>query len=272
MEKIIFNNDWKRYFNGHDLRSFHDFFDYSEGKTINQNTKRNVTVFELKDGEGSQTFFMKRFFDPHYKDMLFTFRNFGTLCSQAELEWRNARILLDHGIETYRPVCYGCRSICGIERQSFFVTKQIDGCCLLDYLLQSWEALDGDKREKLIVKLALFFRKIHTAGLSLPDSYIWHVYRIDTRNDPDGYTLGMIDLHRMQIRTRGRGPAAMNLGRFLFSLPEGFMDAELEELFLQSYLGGDDRTAAAFIRNVRKWEAKILKRRKKPVAALPESS
>ncbi|MBL7215609.1 MAG: hypothetical protein ISS71_08020 [Phycisphaerae bacterium] len=236
---------------------------------INRNTRRNVTLLKLSDGEHPKTFFMKRFFNPHFKDMLFTLRNFGKICSQAELEWRNANIFLDNGIETYHPVCYGFRSVCGIERQSFFVTEEIDGCCLLDYLMDSWKILPPADKEMLVIKLAKFFRKIHSAGLSLPDSYIWHVYMVNTSNETDDYEFGMIDLHRMQIRTRGNRPAAMNLGRFLFSLPEGFMDAHLQSLFLENYLNTDFfGNKKAFIDAVKKWEAKISKRRKKTVTSL----
>ena len=269
MEKVVFENNWDSFFDANGLRCFDDFFDYSEGDTINRNTKRNVVALKLSDGNLTKTFFMKRFFDPHFKDMLFTLRNFGKICSQAELEWQNASILLDNGIETYHPVCHGFRSVCGIERQSFFLTEEIEGCCLLDYLMESWKTLPPADKETLVVKLAKFFRKIHSAGLSLPDSYIWHVYMVNTIDGTDDYEFGMIDLHRMQIRTRGTGQAAMNLGRFLFSLPEGFMDTRLQSLFMESYLDTDfPGNKKSFVRNVKKWESKLLKQRKKVVTSL----
>ena len=269
MEKVVFEKGWNSFFDRHGLRCFEDFFDYSEGDTINQNTKRNVAVLKFSDRDQTKTFFMKRFFDPHFKDMLFTLRNFRTICSQAELEWRNANILLDNGIETYHPVCYGFRSICGIERQSFFVTKEINGCCLLDYLVSSWKTLSPADKETLVVKLAKFLRKIHSAGLSLPDSYVWHVYMVNTDDGTDDYEFGMIDLHRMQIRTRGTGQAAMNLGRFLFSLPAGFMDTRLETVFMESYLDTNfPGNKEAFGEHIKKWETKLLKRRKKVVTSL----
>ena len=120
MERVVFEKKWACYFDHQGLRDFDDFFEYHQGDMVNQNTKRNVVVMTLSDGKSEKTFFMKRFFNPHLKDMLFTLRNFGKFCSQGELEWRNAHILLDNGIETYHPVCFGFRSICGIERQSFF--------------------------------------------------------------------------------------------------------------------------------------------------------
>ena len=269
MEKVVFEENWNTFFDSHGLRCFDDFFDYSDGDTINRNTKRNVIALKFSDGDQAKNFFMKRFFNPHFKDILFTLHNFGKICSQAELEWKNANILLDNGIETYHPVCYGFRSVFGIERQSFVVTEEINGCCLLDYLMKSWKTFPPAEKETLVIKLAKFFRKIHSTGLSLPDSYIWHVYMVNVENKANDYEFGMIDLHRMQIRTRGTGKAAMNLGRFLFSLPEGFMDARLETIFMESYLATDfPGNKDVFMGNVKKLEAKLLKRRKKVVTSL----
>jgi hypothetical protein len=156
MEQVIFKNPWQPFFAAHGLRCLTDFFAYGDGTLINQNTKRTVTVMTLPDGDRTRTFYMKRFYHPHVKDMLFTLGHVGKLCSQAELEWRNARLLLETGIETYHPVCYGYRTVCGIERQSFLVTEAIDGECLLDYLMQHWAEMAADDREALVVRLAEF--------------------------------------------------------------------------------------------------------------------
>ncbi len=269
MEQVIFKDNWQSYFADRDLRSLDDFFAYADGKIINQNTKRNVTVMTFPDGNQTKTFYMKRFFDPHFKDMLFTLGNFGKICSQAELEWRCANILLDNGIETYHPVGYGFRSVCSIERQSFFITEAIDGVCLLDYLVQNWTGLPAEKQESLVVKLAHFFAKIHAARLSLPDSYIWHVYMVNTGPGDEDYEFGMIDLHRMKRRTRGSNQAAMNLGRFFYSLPDGFLDIPLQSRFTDTYLAaGTTVNTKAFLTEVEKNKVKFLKRRKKTVDSL----
>ncbi len=264
MKNIIYANHWQPYFEHHGLRSFDDFFNYEDGETINQNTKRNVVVLKLPHNNHTKTFFMKRFFNPHFKDMLFTLRNFGKLCSQGELEWRNANILLQHGIETYHPACFGVNAVCGIERRSFFITEEINGCCLQDYLIEYWSGLEGRDKAALVVKLANFFKKIHTARISLPDAYIWHVYMVKNIDNAADFDFGMIDLHRMQINTRGTKQAAENLGRFFFSLPEGFMDEGLREVFLKQYLKAEFiEDKLAFIDAINKREKSLLKRRKK---------
>ncbi len=74
----------------------------------------------------------------------------------------------------------------------------------------------------------------------------------------------MIDLHRMQIRTRSHQQAAMNLGRFLYSLPEGFMDGALEALFMENYLTDFKGSRENFTNCVKHWQTKISARRGKP--------
>jgi len=269
MEKVVFETDWESFFASHQLRAFDDFFNYAQGQTINQNTKRNVIVLELDDNGQNRVFYMKRFMQPHFKDMLSALIQFGKLSSQAEVEWRNAKTLLECGIETYHPVCYGVRSCFGIERQSFFITEQIKGPCLLEYLAESWAGLKEAERQSLIIRLGTFFQRIHKAAIRLPDSYIWHIYMVKTAKAENGYHLGIIDLHRMQVRTRNRRQAAKDLGGFLFSLPDGFMDSALRSLFMDSYLNASDiQNQGAFRKLVEQWELKISNRRTRELARI----
>jgi hypothetical protein len=268
MKKIVFESDWQSFFEFHQLHGFDDFFHFDRGRIINQNSKRNVVVLELVQDGQRRTFFMKRFIQPHFKDMLSAFCYFGKLCSQAEVEWRNAKILLKNGIETYHPVCFGVQSRLGLEQQSFFITEQISGPCLTDYLSRSWKDLDDTEKKALVVNLGAFFQRIHTAGIRLPDSYLWHIYRIEPVNN-GSYTLGIIDLHRMQICTHSPARAAKDLGAFLFSLPDGFMDQRFWALFMDSYLDNRGiRNADAFRRAVQQWGKRISSRRKREVETI----
>jgi hypothetical protein len=113
--------------------------------------------------------------------------------------------------------------------------------------------------------LGKLFQKIHAARIALPDSYIWHVYKVKRANAMDAsFELGMIDLHRMEIRTWGSRKAAKDLGGFLFSLPDGFMDESLRSVLMESYLDdGRISNPHAFRRLVKRWELKISKRRRR---------
>jgi len=200
--------------------------------------------------------------------MLFTFRNFGRLCSQAELEWRCAHILLKNGIETYHPVGWGVQTCCGIERRSFFITEKIDGRNLIDYLLEHWNGFDAAMQEKLVVGLARFFRSLHQAKLSLPDSYLWHLFVLEPCGAGDPFRFAIIDLHRMRLNAAAAKHAARNLGALLFSLPDEWFDRRLRELFLQTYLEPCGQEAVtdrqSFLAALKKREKTLIARRKKP--------
>ena len=85
----------------------------------------------------------------------------------------------------------------------------------------------------------------------------------------DEYEFAMIDLHRMQIRTCGNRQAAKDLGGFLFSLPEGFMDETLRNLFMDSYLDNHRiKNTDAFRKQVEQWELKISHRRKRQIVQI----
>jgi hypothetical protein len=268
MQRIEIDAAHEAVFLQHGLKTFYDYLGCDKRQTINRNENRDVNILRLDGADGTRVYFMKRFFWPHPKDMLFTIRNFGRLCSQAELEWRNARMLLDNGIETYRPVAWGAETFCGIERRSFFITEKIDGPSLIEYLYNHWQTCDAQQKDKLVVDLARFFHKIHQARLSLPDSYLWHLFLVEPIEPHKPYRFAIIDLHRMQINTSALHHAARNLGALLFSLPDEWFDARLRDLVLNTYLEPTDGTPAfnrrAFLDSLKKREQTLIARRRKP--------
>jgi hypothetical protein len=268
MKRIEFDPGHEKVFTQNGLNAFDDFIDYSKGQMINCNKKRNVSILHLPLQDVPRVYFMKRFFYPHFKDMLFTVRNFGRLCSQAELELRNARILLNKGIETYHPVCWGVQTCCGIEQQSFFITEKIHGQSLIEFLFEHWNTFDEARRETLIIAMAQLFRKLHQARLSLPDSYLWHLFLVEPIDPQQPYRLAIIDLHRMQINVAAPRHAAQNLGALLFSLPDEWFDLRLRNLFLKSYLelsnGNMITSRGTFLETVKKREHTLTGRRQKP--------
>lgn len=268
MQRIEFDAAQEAVFVQNDMKRFEDFFGYDKGKTINRNEKRDVNILRLDGPDGPRVYYMKRFFSPHPKDMLFTIRNFGRLCSQAELEWRNAHILLDNGIETYRPAVWGAHTFCGIEMRSFFITEKLNGRSLIDYLLNNWSTFETPQQDKLVIGLARFFRTLHQARLSLPDSYLWHLFVMEPIDPRQAYRFAIIDLHRMQINAASSRHAPRNLGALMFSLPDEWFDARLRELFINTYLESTDGTLIAdrqaFLETLKKREQILTARRKKP--------
>lgn len=258
--EVHFKEQWGAFFAGYGFTGFEDFFDLSEGQVINKNEKRDVVVFSLGEGDERKEFFMKRFYCPHYKDILFTLFNFGHFCSQAGCEWKNANFLLDNGVGAYRPVCYGEDNVFGLERRSFFITEKLAGECLADYVSREWDRMEQEQREGLMVTLAELVRRVHEAGVSLPDLYLWHIF-ID---EGDGERrFAVIDLHRMKIKVKGDGERVRNLGAFVFSLSPDYFDDSLRDIFLDSYVQGYGCDKGAFKKRVLKRAEVLLNRRRR---------
>lgn len=217
--------------------------------------------FSLTTEQGPCNFFIKRFFHPHLKDMLFTFRNTGQICSQARYEWINIHTLQNHKIATCHPVCFGQIMRGPLERFSFLVTREIQGQCMADYIKQNWAAMSASDRQSLISSLGLLVRRIHQAGIHLPDLYVWHVFV--TESEPH-HTLALIDLHRATNRGKSRSLKIRSLGALEYSMLETYFDAETKAHFWDAYFNGQSSAdRKAFLRKVR-CRARVLRRRRKP--------
>ena len=263
MESVIFSESWDSYFEKSGLKAFDDFFKYDKGTVVNKNSRRDVTRFELTAGGDKKTFFMKRFHRPHIKDMVFSFLSFGKACSQAQLEFNNANLLLENNIETYRPVCFGQRVNCGIESESFFITEEIDGVCLTDWLAENYEKTDTRQKEAVMVSMADFIRRLHRAGVSVPDLYVWHLYMLNPI-DPDDIKWAVIDLHRMSYAVKDSDKKIRNLGSLDYSMLDKYFTQELKKVFIKAYVKNDGLFADDKVtKKMQKRSAQICKRRNK---------
>lgn len=236
MKRTIFTDSWCQVFAEFGLRSFGDFFDHSAIEVIGSNEKRSVGKFTLGSDSQQKQFFIKRFFRPHLKDVFFAWRNLGKFCSQAQYEYENAGLLLDNGIGTYRPVCFGENTKWGIENKSFIITEKLEGLVMTDFVRQHWHNLDRHEKEKAVADLAVFIRSIHNLNISLPDLYLWHIFI--NKNSDGGYDFAVIDLHRMS-RNVNINTQIKNLGRLDYSMLDKYFDEDMRHLFVKAYAGHD---------------------------------
>jgi hypothetical protein len=275
MKQVVFSNPWRTFFEELGFRGFEDFFDAFEGTQINKNTKRSVLTRTFEQGPQSRTFFLKRFFNPHFKDMLFALYNWRRPCSQGRLEWNCANYLLSHGIGTYRPACFGEISLMGVERRSFFLTEKLPGMSMMDFLKQHWSAINTRRQEKFLSDLAGFIRRIHGLGVSLPDLYVYHIFveqcklGVNADGKEDAYSFAVIDLHRMSINVPSwRMPAARveNLARLNFSLRDEYISpAQRQFLLRQSLNDLPESKVDDMIEKILRRGDQLRHRRKQPV-------
>ena len=264
MKKLEFTKNYKPFFQTNGLETFDDFFNYSSGQIINKNKKRDVVAFTLGPNGKEKEFFMKRFYQPHFKDMLFAIYNLGRICSQADCEWKNANTLLQNGIDTYRPVCCGRQMSMGMEKKSFFITEKIQGRPLTELVAEKWSELDQPQKEQLFTNLGKLVRKVHDAKISLPDLYLWHIF-INENDDQYGGNFAIIDLHRMRQNIRGNAELIKNLSAFDFSLSEKYFDERIRTVFFQAYAGPNYPNKDHFLRKINSRSNTLAARRRRPV-------
>jgi len=257
---ITFIDTWQSYFASHNLKSFDDFFSYNHGRLIDKNSRRNVTCFSLDHGTDRKTFFLKRFLRPHLKDILFTWRRFGKPCSQAQCEYLNTQLLLDNGIETYRPVCYGQQTTCGLERNSFLLTEQLPGLPLTEFVRRHFHTFSPDQKRDLLTHLAEFVKKIHSARISLPDLYLWHIFLLNP-DQPHQPIFAVIDLHRMRHNPATANAYIEDLARLHHSMAASHFDPALKHHLLHVY-AADLPDPDRLIQQVQKYSDRISARRR----------
>jgi len=261
MIKLQFEKDYKNCFAELGLKSFEDIFSYANGSRIGKNSKRDVTAFTLETTNGKSDFFMKRFMRPHFKDMFFTACKSGHPCSQGQYEWQCARFLLDSGIKTYRPVCFGTESRFGIESRSFFVTEKLTGQCLREFITERWQAMSTEQRELTVKNIGKFVRKLHHAGANMPDLYVWHLYL--ESEDVTTCDFAIIDLHRMsKCRTVKTDQVVRNLAALDFSMIEKYFTDEMRYSLVESYLDGSSKKEVQSLYKKIKQRSNVLRSRR----------
>ena len=250
MGRVVFEGAWQQFFGKFGLKSFDDFFMFSGGRIINKNHKRDVRVLTLGENGDGKVFFMKRFYNVHFKDIFFTFHNLGRFCSQGRYEWENAKLLLSNGIETYKPVCCSEQNRFGFEQKSFFITEQIQGRCFTDFIAENWARLAQTQKENLIVSLGKTIRKIHASHINFPDLYAWHIFikKAENNKNGDNWEFAFIDLHRMTRNVTNKNQLLQNLGRLDHSMLDKYFDESIRRVLIESYAGqnwpgGIDRLA-----------------------------
>jgi hypothetical protein len=260
MDRILFAESWQPRLAELGLRTFDDFYHLDNGTAIGANQKRNVQRLTLGEGPDRKVLFMKRFHHPHFKDMLSTVRTFGQFVSQAGVEWRNARHLLDHGIGTYRPACMGERTHWKMETHSFFITEQLEQTCLLDFVMDTWHALDRGAQDGIIIAMADLARRLHELNVAVPDLVLWHLYFYP--DDTSGnYRFSIIDLHRMTQGVRSQRRKARDMSRLCWSMLPEYFDDDHRQLLLDAYLDGLGPSHAKALARVIERYAGILNKR-----------
>jgi len=265
MERVVFANSWKQVLAENGLKTFRDIYYCRNKKRINSNHRRNVSIIHLKVGGEEKRFYLKRFRHSHLKDLIFIFLNVGRFYSQAAYEWSNLKLLRKNNIGAPSRVCFGEQFRLGLERRAFIITEELKGQCLKDFIVQNYEKLPVPEKEKIIISLANTIKKIHRAGISLPDLYVWHIFISKDKNvhGDDEYSFAFLDLNRMKRHVNSENERIKNLGRLHYSMIDEYFDDSMRRLLIETYAeSAGKKEINKLIRRVKRYSKKYSKRRK----------
>jgi heptose I phosphotransferase len=186
----------------------------------------------------------------------------------AKPEMNAIRQLEKLGIQTVRAAGFGCRGRFPHALESFIITEELHDMIHLSELpeLISHSTIPAAQsfhlKRQITLELARISRILHTNGLNHRDYYLnhfmlknreWSQWRRD-----DNVTLHLIDLHRMQIRTRTpRRWAIKDISGLLFSAFDASLTTTDCVRFLNQYWNEDWR---ARWRQSQSWRAQVLRR------------
>ena len=233
MEKIVYDKNFEQFFKDNGYRTIDDFFASSADPAITENSKRFSEKVTISHQGDTKSFFFKRFYHSHLNDIIESLANFGKIISQGQSEWLNANMLIDKGFNAYKPVCFGHQKFLGIEKRSYFVSELLTGTSLPRFVLEYWQDMPTKEKLNLMAALGSEIHRLHDAGISLPDLYLWHIF-ID-KDTSKNYRFTFIDLHRMKHNVTSRTEKAKNLARLQWSLNEKYFDDALRNALMDSY-------------------------------------
>ena len=119
-------------------------------------------------------------------------------------EYRAIKRLTELGVETMKPMGYGCRGLNPAKRESFVITEELPATVTLEEYTLDWSNTPPPVALKraLICRIAETARTLHRNGINHRDFYVCH-FNIQTETALSGpLHLYLMDLHRAQIRPK----------------------------------------------------------------------
>ena len=225
------------------------------GETYRQpeNAQRRTLRFEV-DGRG---YFIKQHWGVGWGEILKNLLTLKRPVLGAENEWLAINRLNQLGIETMELMGFGIEGWNPAQIRSFVVTRELADTISLEDYCANWatSAADPVIKRLLISRVADMVSKLHANGVNHRDLYICHfLLQLPWQGDVENLSLYLIDLHRVQIRSRTpRSWLIRDLGALYFSaLNIGLTRRDLLR-FIRNYQ--QQPLAESLVKNARFWRA-----------------
>ena len=202
---LIVNDDYRSLLAQNKLMDFDTLMHYRNGIPVKQARKERSTVkLILKDTKGIVGAYLKRYHTPGLTTVtgwLFPFSSPRTALD----EWNTIRAFHRLGIPTMTHLAVGLPQSSGLYRDSFLLTKEIEGIERLDHYLPrnfSPPLPTSHIKEKrsLLKELARQVERLHRLGFNHRDLYLCHI--LVKKEALHTWKIYFADLHRVDHREK----------------------------------------------------------------------
>lgn len=208
-----------------------------EGQSYRDMGDRKTSRFEV-NGKG---YFIKTHAGVGLKEIVKNLLYLRLPVLGAKNEFQAINRLQELGVDTLKAVAFGRQGANPSRQKSFLITEALEPTTPLDEYLNKAMLKQAGVRERrrLVKKLAVISRTLHSNGVNHRDYYLCH-FLLDRRPQSDAMPISnrpiyLIDLHRVQLRKR---------------TPGRWRRKDLAGLYYSAKrVGFDDRDALSFIKN-----------------------
>ena len=244
---IIIHDTYRPLLIQNGLADFNALMYYRHGEVIKQSHAERSTIKLMLTGKhGAVGAYLKRYQSSGFKTVIRSFVSC-SLPRTALDEWNAILAFHRLGIPTMIPLAVGVQKRSGLKKESFLLTREIEGTERLDhYLLRHFlpPLTDDQRREKrrLFKALALLVQQMHHSGCNHRDLYLCHV--LVKKDTSLNWHIYLADLHRVdqrrhvRLRWKVKDLAALNYSADICSV------TRTDRLrFLKHYYGEQKLTA-----------------------------
>jgi UDP-glucose:(heptosyl)LPS alpha-1,3-glucosyltransferase len=244
---IIVNDEYVSLLSQNKLIDFSKLMYCQDGKIIKQAIKERSTIkLMLKDNHSEIGVYLKRYQHPGCKEWITSLLKF-SLPRNAMDEWKNVLAFHTSGIPTMVPISAGSKKHFGLKKESFLLTREIEGVERLDHYLPRHFSpplnIHHIKEKRTLIKeLALLVRRMHLSGLNHRDLYLCHI--LAKKDVSNSWKIYFADLHRVDqrekvsLRWKVKDLAALN-----YSADKNII-TRADRLRFIKYYQGENRLAA----------------------------
>jgi UDP-glucose:(heptosyl)LPS alpha-1,3-glucosyltransferase len=246
-EGLIINDTYRSLLAQNKLLDFNTLMHYRHGIPVKQVRKERSTVkLMLNDTTGTVGAYLKRYHTSAIKtvtDWLFHF----SFPRTALHEWNTIRAFHRLGIPTMIHLAVGLPQGTGLQKDSFLLTKEIEGIERLDhYLPRNYSpplhTSHIKEKRSLLKELAQLVKRLHRLGFNHRDLYLCHI--LVKKEPPHTWKIYFADLHRVDYRKKVRLRwKVKDLAALNYSADRNTITRTDRLRFIKYYLGEQKLTA-----------------------------